>query len=156
MKQIDLRGLDPLKPAHLIEVKRGLVIGCEEMEHLRENQYQCVDNSCRIVYRHFSSAFNKEPIRCKPRCILLKRNADYNFVCKRCGDYWYFQPGQKFMLSLEDLYIQDLRVVKFLIGKLQESIKTVREVEDFSARLKIGMIEKLELHLSQLSKVYRI
>ena len=181
-QRIDLRGLDPLEPAHLIKMEQGLAIGCEEMEHLRENQYQCVDNNCQIVYRHLqfvgylprdlvdimSLALGREVMKCKPRCLLLKRNTDCNFVCKICGGYWYLLPSQKFMLSLDDLYIQDSRVVKFLIGKLQESVKTMREVDtavlrerwrttkDFSARTKIAMIEKLESHLSQLLKIYRI
>lgn len=145
MKKVDLRDVETLKPKHLIETERGLVIGCQEMKHLEDNLYQCTDLiSCGIVYWYFEfvgyavtasgtdynrmypSEVDHAPMKCNPRCAVLKRNSDCNFVCASCDGYWYMKPGQKFLTVPDDLHFQDKRVIKFMLVKLRESVDRLK------------------------------
>lgn len=168
MKKIDLRGVKPLEPKHLVRAERGLVIVCPEMKHSEEDLYTCTDgDACGITYQHlqfvgyatreprgdvdrmYPPEVDHAPMKCTPRCILLKRNSECNFICVQCGGYWYMEPGQKFLMALDDLHIQDPRVIKFMLLKLRESVEQSKKLSGVYA-------EKLESLLADLLQRYEL
>ncbi len=145
---IDLRGIDPLDPAHFDFDSRNsrLDFSCTEMESVPANAYQCIALACGLVYNKFIfTGYYKNPdlpyphvaypenildkaMVCKPRCAILKSSARPGFyACTVCGGSFMKHPECGILAVSADWLMQDPRVLKFLIKEAQKETAFLRK-----------------------------
>lgn len=145
---IDLRKVEPLKPAHLyfdFEENRWN-FSCLKMKSGPNNTYQCSDASCRLVYNKFcfigyyknlnlpfpQIAYPEnildKAMACKSRCALLESSDRAGFyACAACLGNFMKHPEFGITSVPGDWLAQDPRVLKYFIQKAQESAKALRK-----------------------------
>ncbi len=151
---IDLRTVVPLAPKHFIfnPEKNRTDFSCSEMAQVPEigrkylYAYRCVDRSCRLVYNKFSFAgYYKDrnlpypevndpdnvlpkPRVCRPKCIVLKIDPHNRFfMCTACSGIFVKHPEFGITTTPEDWFIQDPRVLKYLVRRASNSADALQE-----------------------------